>query len=103
VAASNNFIAGVTLINKELKNKYPQPRQQWSTEQFEAATNELEAILNLLTRRYKGYQWQKGETPSLLAISTGTPEPHTAGRQRRATVAISPCLGRAVLPHSEDG
>ena len=54
VAASNNFIAGVTLINKELKNKYPQPRQQWSTEQFEAATNDLEGILNTLTRRYKG-------------------------------------------------
>jgi excisionase family DNA binding protein len=54
VAASNNFIAGVTLINKELKNKYPQPRQQWSTEQFETATNELEGILNTLTRRYKG-------------------------------------------------
>ncbi|MCC6590190.1 MAG: DEAD/DEAH box helicase family protein [Bryobacterales bacterium] len=54
VAASNNFIAGVTLINKELKNKYPQPRQQWSTEQFETATNELESTLNTLTRRYKG-------------------------------------------------
>ena len=54
VAATNNFIAGVTLINKELKNKYPQPRQQWSTEQFEAAANELEGILNTLTRRYKG-------------------------------------------------
>jgi DNA repair protein RadD len=54
VAASNNFIAGVTLINKELKNKYPQPRQQWSTEQFETATNEVEGILNTLTRRYKG-------------------------------------------------
>lgn len=54
VAATNNFIAGVTLINKELRNKYPQPRQQWSTAQFEAATNELEGILNTLTRRYKG-------------------------------------------------
>ena len=54
VAATNNFIAGVTLINKELKNKCPQPRQQWSIEQFEAATNELEGILNALTRRYKG-------------------------------------------------
>jgi hypothetical protein len=54
VAATNNFVAGVTLVNKELKAKYPTPRQQWSTEQFEAATNELESILNLLTRRYKG-------------------------------------------------
>jgi len=54
VAATNNFVASVTLLNKELKNKYPQPRQQWSTEQFETATAELEAILNVLTRRYKG-------------------------------------------------
>ena len=54
VAATNNFVAGVTLVNKELKAKYPTPRQQWSTEQFEAAINELESILNLLTRRYKG-------------------------------------------------
>jgi hypothetical protein len=54
VAATNNFVACVTLINKELKNKYPQSRSQWSTEQFEAATAELENILNLLTRRYKG-------------------------------------------------
>ena len=54
VAATNNFVACVTLINKELKNKYTQPRQQWSTEQFETATAELESILNVLTRRYKG-------------------------------------------------
>ena len=54
VAATNNFVACVTLINKELKNKYPQPRQHWSTEQFETATAELESILNVLTRRYKG-------------------------------------------------
>jgi len=25
VAATNNFIAGITLINKDLKAKYPQP------------------------------------------------------------------------------
>ena len=54
VAATNNFVACVTLVNKELKNKYPQPRQHWSTEQFETATAELESILNVLTRRYKG-------------------------------------------------
>jgi len=54
VAATNNFVACVTLINKELKTKYPQPRNQWSTEQFEMATAELEGILNVLTRRYKG-------------------------------------------------
>jgi hypothetical protein len=54
VAATNNFVACVTLINKELKNRNPQPRNTWSTEQFEVATADLEAILNVLTRRYKG-------------------------------------------------
>ena len=54
VAATNNFVASVTLINKELKNGSPAPRQQWSIEQFETVTAELESILNVLTRRYKG-------------------------------------------------
>lgn len=54
VAATNNFVACVTLINKELKKRYPKPRKEWSTEQFEAAAGELEDVLNTLTRRYKG-------------------------------------------------
>ncbi len=54
VAATNNFVAGVTLINKELKQRYPKPRKEWSVEEFAAAEAELEIILNGLTRRYKG-------------------------------------------------
>jgi hypothetical protein len=54
IAATNNFVACVTLINKELKKKYPKPRNEWSTEQFDAAATELENVLNALTRRYKG-------------------------------------------------
>jgi hypothetical protein len=54
VAAGNNFVACVTLINKELKKKYPRPRREWSTEEFESATADLEHVLNTLTRRFKG-------------------------------------------------
>ncbi len=54
VAATNNFVAGVTLINKELKQRYPKSRKEWSVEEFAAAEAELENILNTLTRRYKG-------------------------------------------------
>lgn len=54
VAATNNFVAGVTLVNKELKQKNPRPRKEWSVEEFAAAEAGLEDILNALTRRYKG-------------------------------------------------
>jgi excisionase family DNA binding protein len=54
IAATNNFVACITLINKELKMKYPKPRNEWSTEQFETAAAELEDVLTTLTRRYKG-------------------------------------------------
>ncbi len=54
VAATNNFVACVTLINKELKKRNPKPRKDWSTEEFEKALGELEDVLNGLTRRYKG-------------------------------------------------
>jgi len=54
IAATNNFVACVTLINKELKKKYPKPRNEWSAEEFGTATSELEGILNTLTPRYKG-------------------------------------------------
>jgi excisionase family DNA binding protein len=54
VPATNNFVACVTLINKEIKKKYPKPRTEWSAEQFGLVTVELEEFLNTLTRRYKG-------------------------------------------------
>ena len=54
IAATNNFVASLTLINKELKQRYPKPRQEWSVEEFAAAEAELESILNMLTPRYKG-------------------------------------------------
>lgn len=54
VSATNNFVACVTLINKELKNRNPKLRKEWSTEEFEAAMGSLEDVINTLTRRYKG-------------------------------------------------
>lgn len=54
VPATNNFVACVTLINKELKRNIPKQRKDWSTEEFEGAIKSLEEILNLLTKRYKG-------------------------------------------------
>jgi DNA repair protein RadD len=54
VAATNNFVACVTLINKELKKNNPKPRKEWSTEEFDVAMGSLENVVNALTRRYKG-------------------------------------------------
>jgi DNA repair protein RadD len=54
VAATNNFVACVTLINKELKKINPKPRKEWSTKEFEGALGNLENVINTLTRRYKG-------------------------------------------------
>jgi excisionase family DNA binding protein len=54
VPATNNFVACVTIINKEVKKRNAKERKHWSTEEFEAAMDSLESILNELTRRYKG-------------------------------------------------
>jgi DNA repair protein RadD len=54
IAATNNFVACVTLINKELKKLNPKARKDWSTEEFESAIRSLESVLNTLTPRYKG-------------------------------------------------
>ena len=54
VPANNNFVACVTLINKEIKKRNPKERKDWSTEEFEEAPGGLEGILNNLTRLYKG-------------------------------------------------
>jgi DNA repair protein RadD len=54
VPATNNFVACVTLINKELKVRNPKVRKEWTTEEFERALADLEDVLNTLTRKYKG-------------------------------------------------
>ncbi len=62
VAATNNFVACVTLINKEIKKINPKPRKEWSTEEFEGALGSLENVINTLTRRYKGILNGKAKT-----------------------------------------
>jgi hypothetical protein len=54
VPATNNFVACVTLVNKELKTRNKKSRKDWSTEEFEIALGDLEDVINTLTRRYKG-------------------------------------------------
>ena len=61
VAATNNFVACVTLINKEIKKTNTKPRKDWSTEEFEVALANLEGVINTLTRRYKGILNGKAE------------------------------------------
>lgn len=54
VSANNNFIACVTLINKELKKINPKDRKEWKTEDFKKSHDSLEGILNQLTKTWKG-------------------------------------------------
>jgi DNA repair protein RadD len=54
VSATNNFVAGVTLINKEIKKKNPKERKEWTTQEFKSAHEAIEEILNSLTQRWKG-------------------------------------------------
>lgn len=54
VASINNFIACVTLINKQVKKNNPKPRNEWTTDEFEAAVEGLEGILTALTKQWKG-------------------------------------------------
>jgi hypothetical protein len=54
ISTNNNIVAGITIVNKELKKRNPKERKQWTTEEFKNANDELENILNSLTKRYKG-------------------------------------------------
>lgn len=54
VRAGNNFIACVTLLNKELKKVNPKDRKEWTTEEFKESHDSLESLLNKLTKIWKG-------------------------------------------------
>jgi len=53
VHAVNDFTACITLINQEIRKKNPNFRQDWTTEDFNAAIDSLDTIINTLTRVYK--------------------------------------------------
>jgi excisionase family DNA binding protein len=59
VAAGNNFVACVTLINKELKKKNPKARKDWTTKEFKEAHEALEEIIKNLTKTWKGLLSEK--------------------------------------------
>ena len=54
IPATNNFVACVTIFNKEIKKRNTKQRKDWSTEEFEEVLASLEDILNEQTRRWKG-------------------------------------------------
>jgi DNA repair protein RadD len=54
VSAQNNYVACVTLINKEIKRINPKDRKEWTTEEFKSIHDEVEKIINKLTKTWKG-------------------------------------------------
>ncbi|MCK5017140.1 MAG: hypothetical protein KAS32_08705, partial [Candidatus Peribacteraceae bacterium] len=54
IPAQNNFVACVTLINKEIKKTNPKDRKEWTSEEFKSAHEEVENIINKLTKTWKG-------------------------------------------------
>lgn len=59
ISATNNFVGAVTLINKEIKKKNSKERKDWTTEEFRLAHENIEEILNNLTRQWKGILSEK--------------------------------------------
>jgi len=53
VYAANDYTACVTLINKEIKKRHPASRKEMTSDEFKEIINELDPIINSLTRTYK--------------------------------------------------
>jgi len=53
IPAGNDFTACISLINHQIKKQNPAPRKDWTTEDFSAAIDSLDGIINSLTRKYK--------------------------------------------------
>ena len=56
IAAKNNFVAALVMVNSEVDRKLGKERKDCTTEEFKAATDSLEGILNTLVRRLKKAQ-----------------------------------------------
>lgn len=59
VSAGNNFVACITLINKEIKKRNPKNRKEWTVKEFKDVHEGLEDIINKLTKIWKGLLSEK--------------------------------------------
>lgn len=53
ISANNNFTACITLINREIKKENDKERKDWTIDDFKNTINNLDDILNTLTRYWK--------------------------------------------------
>jgi DNA repair protein RadD len=61
IGATNNFIAAFQMVNEALAKKVgKKKRQDWTTEEFEAAMEVLPGVLNALVREIKKLQNAQG-------------------------------------------
>jgi hypothetical protein len=62
IGAKNNFIAAFQMVNERIakKNGAGKKRQEWTTEEFEAAMASLPEVLDGLVREIKKIQYAKG-------------------------------------------
>jgi len=82
IAAKNNFIAGLQMVNEQLDKRIGKgrPRAEWTVEEFGAGISGLSDILNDLTREIKRLQ-NPNRIPSLINGATGRPKSKIAGRK----------------------
>jgi DNA repair protein RadD len=56
VSAKSNYVAALTMVNHTLDKQFGKERSHWTTDEFRAATETLEEILQTLVRRVKKAQ-----------------------------------------------
>ncbi len=80
LSGRTNFVAAVMMVNHEINKRLGKPREDCSTENFEALLDSLDDILQTLARRvrkakseHEKRQKPKGKTPSLIGSTLGRP------------------------------